>query len=201
MHEFKVLHPHRTHSSYPSYWVSYWLIWFNWLGLLPENTEEMAFVYAYAPTPVTTTANRLVYWFPDFGSCSYYPLVELGDSVVEPEAMKLLRWKFRLFPLLVFLVSRTRFLSRLIGISSLCRCVCRLRFTVPLTAPISKGAYVTGLADLTADRLSFSYRSQTNAFFILLYASMESILVLVYLMLTKSKCSALMHSNHWLAST
>lgn len=27
--------------------------------------------------------------------------------------MKLLRWKFRLFPLLVFLVPRTRFLSRL----------------------------------------------------------------------------------------
>jgi hypothetical protein len=87
--------------------------------------------------------------------------------------MKLLRWKFRLFPLLVFLVSRTRFLSRLIGISSLCRCVCRCWFTVPLTAPISKGAYVTGLADLTADRLSFSYRSQTNAFFILLYVRMD----------------------------
>lgn len=85
----------------------------------------------------------------------------------------MLRWKFLLFPLLVFLVSRTRFLSRLIGISSLCRCVCRLRFTVPLTAPISKGAYVTGLADLTAYRLSFSYRSQTNAFFILLYVRMD----------------------------
>ena len=53
------------------------------------------------------------------------------------------------------------------------RCVCRLRLTVPLTAPISKGAYVTGLADLTADRLSFSYRSQTNAFFILLYVRMD----------------------------
>lgn len=37
---------------------------------------------------------------------------------------------------------------------------------MPLTAPISKGAYVTGLADLTADRLSFSYRSQTHAFFV-----------------------------------
>jgi len=44
---------------------------------------------------------------------------------------------------------------------------------VPLTAPISKGAYVTGLADLTAYRLSFSSRSQTNAFFILLYVRMD----------------------------
>jgi len=44
---------------------------------------------------------------------------------------------------------------------------------VPLTAPVSKGAYVTGLADLTADRLSFSSRSQTNAFFILLFLRMD----------------------------
>jgi hypothetical protein len=51
--------------------------------------------------------------------------------------------------------------------------MCRLRFTVPLTTPIPKGAYVTGLADLIAYSLSFSYRSQTNAFFILLYVRMD----------------------------
>lgn len=34
-------------------------------------------------------------------------------------------------------------------------------------------AGLPGLADLTAYRLSFSYRSQTNAFFILLYVGMD----------------------------